>query len=200
MHSTYNFHNRWGDSGAIERLKASDKSDDVYIAEITNLLVDLAQRFDRAPGRDKLAYWASDIVKTGARPHQIEELIPKMARTMERYPTLSQIFDLLASARRQTDTDDRDPQTIKDQEEMAKLRAKWDEVLGPDIMPIMCRSYAKNVLKLNIEQMATYGFNSTLFEMLVLLDWKRSGFGNAEAILRQGLVSQSKSRKENLHG
>jgi hypothetical protein len=183
--------NHWGDTRTIEKLKASDKGSEWHIAEITNHLVDLAQRFSIAPNRDKLTYWARDLVFAQFKEHHIKEICPKIARSFERFPTLAQIFEMLKT-KEVFQGDSRDPQAIKDQEESERIKVIWTEKVGLDVLPQMCRAYAKHVLGMNVSALEKFGVSSSWVEMLVLIDWKRSGFGNGEAIIRQGKISQGR--------
>jgi hypothetical protein len=159
---------------------------------MTNHLTKLAQMFTFAPSRDKLEVWARELVLAGFKESQLKPVCATMTRSFERYPTLSQIFEFIRPRSSSGQSIERDPQAIKDQTEYERIKIIWCEKLGADILNKMCQSYAKNVLMMNIGALSHYGIESTWIEMLVLLDWKRCGFNNAEAILNQGKISQSK--------
>lgn len=180
--------NHWQDKESIEKIKASTHSPEWHVTEITNHLVELTQRFVFGPTRDKLVYWSKDLVQSNIKEHQVKEVCQRIGRTFEKYPTLAQIFELLRSKPIQEKKSD--PDAKKDHDECIQLKQKWIETIGIEYLPKMCQSYSKNCLKMNIGLFESHSIESTWIEMLVLLDWKRSGFGGAEDILRQGIQSQ----------
>jgi hypothetical protein len=197
MNHLNNYLNKWGDHTSREKIKNSERGSEVHEAEITNHLVDLAQRFERSPMRSKLEYWSKDLVQSGIKEHQVREVCQRIGRSFERFPTLAQIFELLRShGYVRPDVDLVDPQTKKDQDEARRIKQIWSEKVGIEILPKMCTSYCKNVLGITPAHLERFGMSGTLFEMLVLLDWKRSGFGKPDAIIKQGLMSQSRVLKQ----
>lgn len=186
--------NHWNDTSSIDKLKNSNKSPDYHVAEITNHLVDLGQRFTFAPNRDKLTYWSKDLVQSGIKEQQVKEVCQRIGRSFEKYPTLAQVFELLKSTKQES-PDKKDPQTEKDHEECRKIKQIWIERVGLDLLPKMCQSYSKHVLGMNITAFESHNIESSFLEMLVLLDWKRSGFGKPEDIIKQGKISQEQFKK-----
>lgn len=190
--------NHWQDTDSIERLKASDHSPEWQVTEITNHLVGLAQRFVFAPNREKLVYWARDLVQSKIDEKQVKDACQRIGRSFEKYPTLAQIFELLKSKTPNQTKDD--PTTKKDHDECLVLKKKWIAEIGLEHLPKMCQSYCKYCLKMNIATFESHNIESSWIEMLVLLDWKRSGFGTGEAILRQGMQSQAEFIRKSQQG
>lgn len=187
----------WGDTNSINKLKGSHKGKEVIQAEIVNALVSLAQRFTVAPGREKFQYWAQDLVCDGYTDDHVKTVCPLISKQFEKFPSLRDVYALLRSNCRPSTSilEYRDPVAEKERKEVSEIRAKWIEILGEDLLPRMCKSYAKNVLGHSIESWEYWGLSGSWIEHLVLLDWKRAGFGDATAILRQGQVSQERFRR-----
>jgi len=180
--------NHWGDTKSLNNLK--EKTPLVEQAEIQNHLKYLTQLFDRGPVEGKFDFWAKLIHEKGYSSKQVGEVIKTIPERCERFPSLSEILAFLKPFK--TTFRSESIEVNKDAVEAAKIKEEWLKIMDQETLDKMTLSYCKNVLGLTLRELQLNGLTGKAYEMLVLLDWKRSGFGNAEAILRQGKISQSR--------
>lgn len=184
--------NHWGDTKSLNNLK--EKTPLVEIAEIQNHLKHLTQYFERGPVDGKFDHWARLIHEKGYTSSQVKSIVSTIPERCDKFPTLSEILAHLKPFK--TTFKKEVEQSNPDQVKYAKIKAEWLKIMDQETLNKMTLSYCKNVLGTTIKELELNGINGSLYEMLVLLDWERSGFGNAEAILRQGKISQSRIDKQ----
>jgi hypothetical protein len=183
--------NHWGDTKSLNNLK--EKTPLVEQAEIQNLLKELTMAYDRGPTEGKFDYWAKLIMEKGYSSSQVKSIIKTIPERCERFPSLSEILAFLKPFK--TTFKSESIEVNKDALEAAKIKDEWLKIMDQETLDKMTLSYCKNVLGLTLRELQLNGLTGRAYEMLVLLDWKRSGFGNAEAILRQGKASQERTLK-----
>lgn len=184
--------NHWGDTKSLNNLK--EKTPLVEIAEIQNHLKHLTQYFERGPVDGKFDHWARLIHEKGYTSSQVKSIISTVPERCDKFPTLSEILAFLKPFK--TTFRNESIEVNKDAMEAAKIKEEWLKIMDQETLDKMTLSYCKNVLGLTLRELQLNGLTGKAYEMLVLLDWKRSGFGNAEAILRQGKISQSRLDKQ----
>lgn len=180
--------NHWGDTKSLNNLKG--KTPLVEQAEIQNHLKQLTQFFERGPVEGKFDHWAKLIHDKGYNSKQVGEVINTIPERCDKFPSLSEILAFLKPFK--TTFKNESIEVNKDALEAAKIKEEWLKIMDQETLDKMTLSYCKNVLGLTLKELQLNGLTGKTYEMLVLLDWKRSGFGNAEAILRQGKISQSR--------
>jgi hypothetical protein len=132
-------------------------------------------------------------MEKGYSSSQVKSIIKTIPERCERFPSLSEILAFLKPFK--TTFRAESIEVNKDAIEAAKIKDEWLKIMDQETLDKMTLSYCKNVLGLTLRELQLNGLTGKAYEMLVLLDWKRSGFGNAEAILRQGKASQERTLK-----
>ena len=183
--------NHWGDTKSLNNLK--EKTPLVEQAEIQNLLKELTMAYERGPTEGKFDYWAKLIMEKGYSSSQVKSIIKTIPERCDKFPSLSEILAFLKPFK--TTFKVSDEEINKDAIKAAKIKEKWLTVMDQETLDKMVLSYCKNVLNLSLNELKANGLTGKAYELLVLLDWEKSGFGDASAILRQGKISQERALK-----
>lgn len=180
------FLDQWKDTASVQRLRKSDKSKDVQKVEVENHLKSMAFRFERSPQASNLSFWAQDIVDAGYEDWMVKEICKSIPYKFERYPTLSQIMELLRPYLPQLNAieDELDKYTRL---AIPHLKAKFVSLIGEDVFNRMILYYSSEIKSCSI-----------MPEVALLGDWCRSYMASdPKKIIEQGKLSDEEAAKGN---